>query len=154
MEELETALALSGQPVKRGTMAHRHIIYMMLTEAAAHLRDASALQRYALSLEELAERDEHRPYLAVAHRACGIAHRLKGEFARAENRLANALELFNELEMPWQVGRTLAEIAELAQAQSDETGARDHFSRALSEFEALRAMPAVEQTQAALDALA
>jgi len=95
MEELETALALSGQPVKRGTMAHRHIIYMMLTEAAAHLRDASALQRYALSLEELAERDEHRPYLAVAHRACGIAHRLKGEFARAENRLANALDV------PW-----------------------------------------------------
>ena len=32
---LETALDKSGQPVKRGTMAHDHHVYMLLTESAA-----------------------------------------------------------------------------------------------------------------------
>ena len=40
-EKLELALELSGQPVKRGTMAHQHIVYMMLAEAATQLDDAA-----------------------------------------------------------------------------------------------------------------
>jgi tetratricopeptide (TPR) repeat protein len=154
MEELEAALELSGQPVKRGTMAHRHIIYMMLADAAAQLRDAAALKRYASLLEELAARDAHQPYLAIAHRACGIAHRLDGEYAQAEGRLAQALVLFEELETHWQIGRTLVEIAELALAQSDRASARDHFSRAVTEFESLKALPDLQRTRAALHALA
>lgn len=68
-EKLEAALELPGQPVKRGTMAHKHIVYMMLAESAAQLRDAEALTSYSSLLEELAVRDDHKPYLAVAHRS-------------------------------------------------------------------------------------
>jgi hypothetical protein len=68
-EELEEALNLPGQPVKRGTMAHKHIIFMMLTDSPAQLRDRVTLGFYAAKLEELALRDDHCPYLAVAHRA-------------------------------------------------------------------------------------
>lgn len=152
-DELESALGLSGQPVKRGTMAHKHIIYMMLADSAAQLHDIAALQRYSSLLEELATQDNHRPYLAVAHRSWGIMCRLNEEFAEAKVRLVQALELFEELQAHWQIGRTLVELAELSQVQSDAASARDYFSRALAEFEMLQALPAIEQTQAALKSL-
>lgn len=147
------ALDLPGQPVKRGTMAHQHIIYMMLADSAGQLRDAEALPRYAARLEELARRDGHQPYLAVAQRAWGIAHRLNAEYAPAEARLAEALALFEDRGARWQAGRTLLEMAELALAQADAAAAREHFSQALAEFEALGASPDAGRTRAALQAL-
>lgn len=152
-EKLESALKLSGQPVKRGTMAHRHIVHMMLADSAAQLRDSAALQQYSSLLEELAVRDGHQPYLAVAHRSWGVAHRLDGEYAKADARLKQALAIFDELEAHWQIGRTLVELAELALAQVDEDGARGHYARALMEFELMKAMPDVERTRTALAAL-
>lgn len=153
MEKLEPALELSGQPVKRGTMAHRHVVYMMLAESAAQLGDAPALRRYASLLESLATQDGHRPYQAIAHRAWGIACRLEGEYADAEMRLNQALALFEELETPWQLGRTLHEMAELDLARSNPAAAREHLSRALGQFEGMGAKPDIERTQAALAAL-
>lgn len=153
-EELESALELSGQPVKRGTMAHKHIVYMMLVDSAARLGDAASLSRYLPLLEELAMRDNHRPYLAVVHRSWGVLCRLNEDFAEGEVRLGQALALFEELETRWQVGRTLVEFAELAIAQSDTDSARDYYSRALTEFEAIGAVPDIERAHAALEALA
>lgn len=153
MENLESALELSGQPVKRGTMAHEHIIYMMLAESAAHLEDSTALRRYASQLETLALRDDHRPYLAIAHRAWGIACTLDGEYEDAASRLAQALELFGELESPWQLGRTQYEMAQLAVARSDPERARAHFAAALAQFETMKAMPDVERTRAAMEGI-
>ena len=152
-EKLESALELPGQPVKRGTMAHKHIIYMMLADSAAQMRDSVSLQKYSSLLEELATRDGHQPYLAVAHRAQGIAHRLAGEYNEAETRLTQALATFEELGFPWQVGRTLIEFAELALVQSDHEKAQDHFSRALTEFESVKAIPDIERTRSVLESL-
>lgn len=112
-EHLEKALGLAGQPVKRGTMAHDHDVHMVLTDSAMQLRDVDALRRYAPRLEELARRDDHRLYLAIAHRAWGVAHRLAGEHAQATTRLNQALELFVELETRWQIGRTRAALTTL-----------------------------------------
>jgi tetratricopeptide (TPR) repeat protein len=153
-EKLELALELSGQPVKRGTMAHRHIVYMMLAEAAAHLGDVTALRGYASKLESLAVQDDHQPYLAIAHRAWGIACRLEGDYDDADARFTKALGLFDKLEFRWQVGRTLYEMAKLDLARSDQARAHEHFNRALEEFELMGAMPDVEQTQTDLAALA
>lgn len=147
-------MALPGQPVKRGTMAHQHIIYMMLADSAAQLRDAAALPRYTSKLEELAARDDHQPYLAVAHRAWGVAHRLNEEYAKAEERLAQALAVFEEREAHWQTGRTLVELAELALAQEDTAGAHAYYERALAAFETVGARPDAERTRAALATLA
>lgn len=152
-EKLESALELPGQPVKRGTMAHKHIIYMMLADSAAQIRDTAALQKYSSLLEELATRDSHQPYLAVAHRARGIAHRLAGEYAEAEARLTQALASFEKLETPWQIGRTLVEIAELARAQSDHENAHSHYSRALTEFESVKAIPDIDRARNVLETL-
>jgi hypothetical protein len=134
-------------------MAHEHIIYMMLSEAAAQVGDVNALRQYGALLESLAARDEHRPYQAIAHRACGIAHRLEGELDQARIRLAQAQTLFGELGFRWQLGRTLAEMAELELALSDQASAKDHLSRGLAEFEAMGAKPDIERTRAALDKL-
>jgi tetratricopeptide (TPR) repeat protein len=152
-EELEPALELSGQPVKRGTMAHKHIVYMMLADAAAQSGDVSAARKYAALLEELATRDEHRPYQAVAHRAWGVVHRLEGDLEQADARLAQARELFDEEGAGWQLGRTLREMAELALAQEDLALARDYFTGALKAFETLEAKPDVERIRSALAAV-
>ncbi len=146
-DKLEPALQLSGQPVKRGTMAHEHIVYMMLVDSAARAGDDAAIRRFAPKLEELALRDEHKPYLAVAHRAWGISHRLAGEYSEAETRLNKALEIFEELETCWQIGRTLFEMGELALAKADDEAANNYFSRANDLFEDLDARPDIIRTQ-------
>jgi len=152
-ESLEPALQLSGQPIQRGTMAHEHTVCMMLAEAATMAEDEAVLGRYAPKLEELAQRDGHLPYLAVAHRALGVAHRLAGEHAEAEARLKQALELFQGMQAGWQVGRTLCELAELDLARSDRVAALEHFGRALEAFEALGGAPDAERTRQALAAI-
>ncbi|HYN89348.1 MAG TPA: tetratricopeptide repeat protein [Ardenticatenaceae bacterium] len=141
---------MSGQPVKRGTMAHDHDVYTLLADAAAQQRDLPALSQYAPRAEELAECDGHPLYLAIAHRALGVAKRLAGDYAEAGARLRQALPLFQQLGTQWQAGRTLAEMADLALAQGDQAGARDSLTQALALFEALRALPDVERTRRAL----
>jgi tetratricopeptide (TPR) repeat protein len=150
---LEAALDRPGQPVKRGTMAHDHHVLMQLAEAAAARRDAEGLARYVPRLAELAERDGHRLYQAVALRARGVAARLAGQPAEAEPLLRQALAIFGELETGWQAGRALAELGETALAAGDTAAARAHFSQALAAFEALGAQPDAERVRARLGEL-
>ena len=145
-EKLVPALELSGQPVKRGTMAHEHIMYMMLVDAATRTGDIAGIKKYAPLLEELAVRDDHKPYLAVAHRAWGILHRISNDFAQAESRLKKALAIFEEIDSSWQVGRTLFELGELALAQTDGSTAHSYFMLAQTRFEELGARPDIART--------
>ena len=135
-------------------MAHQHIVYMMLADSAAHAGDEAAIRRYAAPLEELAAKDDHRPYQAIAHRVWGVAHRLAGELAESEERLNQALDLFEALQTEWQWGRTLVELAELELARSNQPGACKYLSRALTVFEKLHAEPDLERTRQALQACA
>ena len=148
---MEQSLETPGQPIKNGSMAHEHSVYMMLADSAAQAGDEPVLRKYAPLLEELALRDQHRPYLAVAQRAWGVAHRLAGEYAEAEMRLNKALELFEGFQARWQIGRTLAELAALAQARTDPDRAEAHLTLALSNFEAMGATPDVERIRRALE---
>jgi tetratricopeptide (TPR) repeat protein len=149
---LENALSTAGQPVNFGTMAHDHEIYMILADTAVELRDAEALRKYAPYLEELASRDNHRLYLAIAHRALGVGHRLAGENAEAQNKLKQALALFTKLGTRWQIGRTLFELGELNLTYS-RTQAREYYSQALGSFEEIRAASNAERTRVALKSL-
>lgn len=152
-ETLENAMGLTGQPVKRGSMAHDHDLVMILADTAAQLGDAVALREYAPRLEELATRDHHKLYHAVAHRAWGVAHRLASEYAQAQMRFDQALELFGSLEMRWQIGRTFFEMAELDAARADNATARTHLAQALAAFEVQKATPDMERTRTALQAI-
>ena len=134
-------------------MAHEHIVYMMLVDAAARAGDEDAIRKFAPRLEELALRDDHKPYLAVAHRAWGIALRLSGEYKEAEARLEKALAIFEELESSWQIGRTQFELGELAIARTDEAAAHSYFLLAQTRFEELGAQPDIARTAAVLDNL-
>jgi len=135
-------------------MAHDHEIYMTLTDTAAEMRNLDALRKYAPALEELAGRDKHRLYLAIAHRALGVAHRLAGERAEAEDRLKQALELFTRLGARWQIGRTLFELGELnLEGPKQATKAREYFAQALGSFEEIQAVPNAERTRLALNSL-
>jgi hypothetical protein len=146
---METALDRAGQPVKRGTMAHEHDVYMLLTETAVLQRDLAAIQRYAGQLETLAARDDHPLYRAIAHRAWGVAHRLGSDRPQAQARLSQALDLFIALGAAWQAGRTRLELAELAAAH-DPPEAQAHAAAALAAFEALGARPDAARARAAL----
>jgi hypothetical protein len=135
-------------------MAHDHEIYMTLADTAVELRDAEALRKYAPPLEKLASRDNHRLYLAIAHRALGVGHRLAGEYTAAETRLRQALELFTKLSARWQIGRTLFELGELnLDGLQQEMKAREYFAQALGSFEEIGAIPNAERTRVALNAL-
>ena len=133
-------------------MAHDHEIYMILSDIAAELSDVDALRKYAPALEKIASRDDHRLYLAVAHRALGVGHRLAGEHAEAENHLREALALLTKLGARWQIGRTLFELGELHLTHSKEK-ARQYYSQALGNFEEMQALPHAERTRAALNSL-
>ena len=149
---MQTARVKTVQPVKNGSMAHEHNLYMLLTEAAAQRGDLAALQQVAPRLEELAERDDHRFYLAIARRAWGVAHRLAGEYAASEASLEQAAQLFREYGARWQLGRTFFEMGELGLRRADPDMARQGFTQALAEFEAMGAIPYVERTRAAIQA--
>jgi len=149
-QRLEPALALPGQPVKRGTMAHEHIVYMMLVDSAVRVYDEDAIRTFTPRLEELAKRDDHRPYLAVTHRAWGVAHRLAGEFSQAEFRLGKAIDLFKEMGARWQMGRTFFEMGELERGRSNPELARDCYDKALAAFEELRAQPDAVRVRSAI----
>lgn len=153
-EKLEPALILSGQPVKRGMMAHEHIVYMMLVDSAAQAGDETSIRRYVPKLEELANRDDHQPYQAIAHRAWGVAHRLAGEYDEADVRLQKALELFTEFEFPWQMGRTLVELGELDLARDEADTARDYFTGAQTAFENVGAKPDADRISEMLASIA
>jgi hypothetical protein len=138
---------------KTAYMFGEHDIYAMLADAAAQQRDAAALQQYAPLAEELAVRSDHKLYQAIAHRAWGVAHRLAGRTVDAEVRLNRALELFEALDTRWQIGRTLFELGEVALSQTKNKTAREHFSRALTAFEEIGALPDATRTREKLAAL-
>jgi len=153
-QNLENALGTAGQPVNFGTMAHDHEIYMTLADTAVELRDADALHKYAPELEKLADRDHHKLYLAIAHRAIGVEHRLAGEHTEAENRLKKALELFTKLGVRWQIGRTLFELGELNLEQPQKKiKAQEYFAQALGAFEEIQAVPNAERIRKVLNSL-
>ncbi|HET9905806.1 MAG TPA: hypothetical protein VFQ23_04180 [Anaerolineales bacterium] len=146
---MEHVIETAGQPVNFGTMAHDHEIYMTLADTAVELRDVDALRKYAPNLEELAVRDNHKLYLAIAHRALGVERRLAGKHAEAEDRLRQALGLFTKLGARWQIGRTLFELGELNLSHAP-VKASEYYSQALGSFEEVQAKPYAERTRAAL----
>ncbi len=152
-QHLQVALTRPGFEFSYSTPTADFDLYVMLVDAAAQQRDLPALQEYAALAAELAVRHEHRLYQAIIHRAQGVAHRLSGEYADAETQLNQALKGFQELKTRWQIGRTLYELAELAQAQADTAQARAYFSQALTAFEEMDAVPDATRTRTVLASL-
>ena len=130
-----------------------HDLYTLLVDGAAQQRDQAALRKYAPLAEETATRIGHRLHTAIAHRAWGVGHTLAGEYPQAEARFQQALEIFMDYPAPWQIGRTLFEMGELARAQLQTEQAREHHSRALKAFEELHAAPYAARTRSALENL-
>ena len=146
--------AAGSKPVSaRGLLFHDNELYFLYADLAVLQRDEATLRQYAPLAEETAVRDGHILYQAVAHRSFGVMHLLQGEYGAAEVRLNQALELFEELDTRWQVGRTLYELAELARAKANPIEARAYFSRTLAAFEEIGAVPDMTRTKAALESL-
>lgn len=150
-QHLEAALNSSAHSA--AAPGEDHDLLALLCEAAAQQRDPAAIRKYAPLAERSAMDIEHRLHLGIAHRAWAVAHTLAGEFAQASARLQRALDIFAAYPAPWQIGRTQFELGELARAQGLTTQARDHYSSALSAFEALRAAAFAARTRSALESL-
>lgn len=150
-QHLEATLKLSS--ALHAAPSVDHDVYAMLVDAAAQQRDPIGLEKYAPLAEETAARIDHKLHLAIAQRAWGVKHSLAGEYPQAEARFKEALDIFTAYPAPWQIGRTLFEMAELARLQMKTEQARDYYSRALSTFEGLHAAPYAARTRAALERL-
>lgn len=131
-------------------MVDVHDLYAMLTDVAVQERDGDALREYTPILEEKATALEHKLYLATAHRAWGLLHRMEGEFKEAKRRLEEAAALFQGLDARWQLGLTHLELAEVASERSDRTEANQQNLRALELFEELGAVPFADRARRAL----
>jgi tetratricopeptide (TPR) repeat protein len=132
---------------KTAAWVGEHDIYAMLADVAAQQRDEISLQKYAPLAEEFASRYDHKLYQAIAHRAWGVMYRLAGQYAESKIRLEQALKIFEQMNTRWQIGRTLFELGELSISCADVSTARDHFTRALSAFETLGALPDAARTR-------
>ena len=143
--------AAGKMPVSsRGFLMNETERYFLLADVAVIERDEVALSQYAPLAEEMALRDDHLLFQASAHRAWGVLHRLTDKYEEAKDRLNQALEIFEELDTRWQIGRTLYELAELAVARADLTEAHGYYSRALVTFEEMGAKPDAVRTRKAL----
>jgi len=149
-QELEAAFGQSAEFDYVGD----HDVHTTLVDVAALQRDEAAIRAYAPAAEELAIRHGHKLYQAIICRAWGVAHRLASEYPQAEARFNQALALLSEVGARWQLGRTHFELGELAVARGDQAAARACFTRALADFEFMRAAPDVARTRAALEELA
>lgn len=148
-QHLEAAL----EKISRANPDGGQDMYAMLADAAGQQRLQADLLKYAPLAEETATRIGHKLRMATAHRAWGVAHTLAAEYSQADTRFQQALEIFAAYPAPWQIGRTLFEMGELARLQGKMEQARDCFSRALRMFDELRAAPYAAQTRAALENL-
>jgi len=147
-QHLEAALEMSS-PV--GAPHGGDDLYAMLADGAAQQRDPVGLQKYAPLAEETASNIDHKLHLAIAYRAQGVAHTLAGGYQQAEARYKQALDIFNAYPAPWQIGRTLFELGELARLRLEPGQALDYYARALSVFEELHAVPYAARARAALE---
>jgi tetratricopeptide (TPR) repeat protein len=125
----------------------------MLADISVEHNNLEYIEKYATQAEELANRHDHRQYQAISHRALGVANRLKSEYKQAENRLTKALEIFEELDTTWQLGRTYYEFGQLYAAQDKPKEAKKHYEQAIKRYENMGAIPNIERTQAALKAI-
>ena len=150
-QHLEAALKLSS--ADNDAPGGNHDIYALLVDAAAQQRDPARLQKYAALAEETARRIDHKLHLAIAQRAWGMVHTLAGEYPQAEARFKQALDIFSVYPAPWQIGRTLFELGELAHLQKKTEQARDYYSRSLGTFEELHAAPYAVRARAAIEHL-
>jgi hypothetical protein len=130
-----------------------HDVYATLVDAASQHEDEAAIRKYAPLSEGLATRYNHKLYLAITHRAWGVAHRLRGEYGEADERLNRAQDIFTSLKTRWQSGRTMFELGKLEDAQGNGSISHDYLVRALAAFEEMCATPDAERTRAALDKL-
>ncbi len=143
-----------SKPVSaRGLLFHDNELYSMFVDLAVLQRDEATLRQYAPLAEETTVRDGHILNQAKAHRALGVLNLLTGKFGEAETRLIQALEMFEGLDTRWQIGRTLYELARLSLSQANPVEASDYFSRALTAFEEMGAVPDKTRTKAALQLL-
>jgi tetratricopeptide (TPR) repeat protein len=150
-QHLEAALKLSSEA--GAAPAGDHDVYAMLVDGAAQQRDPAGLQKYAALAEQTAARIDHKLHLAIAQRAWGVTLTLTGEYPQAEVRFKQALDIFSAYPAPWQIGRTLFEMGELARLQLKTGQARDYYSRALGAFEELQAAPYAVRARAAIEHL-
>lgn len=134
-------------------MASDPDMYVMAVEAAVLAHDSEILNKYLPLAEKASARINHPLYHAIASRARGVSHSMAGENDDAANHLAAALDDFRALDTPWQIGRTLLELAEVERSRGNAELARGHYSEALTAFESLSAMPDAYRARSGLESL-
>jgi tetratricopeptide (TPR) repeat protein len=126
------------------------ILILSLVDTAGEHAHTETLVKYVPMIEDAFTDTNHPLHKAISLRSSGVLHRLQGDYPQAEEKIEQALEIFKGLEAQYQIGRTYHELGQLELAKNNPSQAKEHFSDALIAFEKMRAAPAIERTQAAL----
>jgi tetratricopeptide (TPR) repeat protein len=119
-----------------------------LSEAALFRRDASrALEKVQQALALVQNGAEMRMEESIALRLCGLASLNLGGLSQAETYFLEGLQVAEEHQIAFEVGRTLVALAQICNQTGRKNDALAHLARALDIFTAMKAAPFIEQTQ-------
>ncbi len=132
---IQRVLAETAEPLKRAALLPACVEIML----AAGDVDAAGVA--CLELEELAERFESAMLGAMVAHARGAVQLAQGDPRAALGPLRVALEIWQQLEAPYEVARTRELIGLACRALGDDEAASLELDAALATFEALKATP-------------
>jgi len=132
---IQRVLAETAEPLKRAALLPAYVEIML----AAGDVDAAGVA--CLELEELAERFESAMLGAMVAHARGAVQLAQGDPRAALGPLRVALEVWQQLEAPYEVARTRELIGLACRALGDDEAASLELDAALATFELLEATP-------------
>jgi DNA-binding CsgD family transcriptional regulator len=135
MASIQRVLAETAEPLKRAALLPACVEIML----AAGDVDAAGVACH--ELEELAERFESAMLGAMVAHARGAVHLAQGDPRAALGPLRVALEIWQQLEAPYEVARTRELIGLACRALGDDEAASLELDAARATFEVLEATP-------------
>jgi len=130
----EHLIAASEKPSVGWNPVGDHEVYVLLADIGAMHRDRELLSAYAFRSDEISLSLNHLLYHAITLRALAILDWLDHDFVRAEERLKESCQLFQQLETHWQIGRTLYDLGELSAGMGKHDEAKSYFTQAQAAF--------------------
>jgi DNA-binding CsgD family transcriptional regulator len=132
---IQRVLAETNEPLRRAALLPASVEIMLVAGALDAAVDACR------ELEELAERFESAMLAGMVAHARGALHLAQGDPRAALGTLRQAIEVWQQLEAPYEVARTRELVGLACRSLGDDEAAALELHAALAAFEELEAVP-------------
>lgn len=145
---LKRALSDAVSPLDRAKLLPTQV------EAALLLADLDTARTAAAELEKIAASFTSHAMQASAEAAMAALAHAEGDLGRAEAAATRARRLYKETDLLYEFGRATMLLGQIYQAEGDVDGAEYEYRTALSTFEKIGAVPAINRARDLIAALA